>query len=227
MLASITRYAGGVGNVSPDVGLADLREPFDGAYVTFFDDFLPYVAANYTVTGTGSAAQVAGGAGGRIGIVSSAGGEQALQPALLAFDLNTAAKELFFQCRAMVDDATLSGFLIGLTVADTSPYASAPSDGVWIKKTAGTTNAVATLRVGGADIATGALPVMVANQMYDFGFAFTPAEGILRAWQGPALVRLTPPTFPSSAVPLSANISSFGAAARTLTADYVWAAQSR
>src|SRR5262245_50251385 len=227
MLSSITRFPGGVGNMSLDSGLADLREPFDGAYVTFFDDFTPYTAANYTVTGTGSAAQVAGGQGGRITVISSAGGEEALQPAYLPFDLNASKGELFFQTRLMVDDATLAGFFAGLSVADTSPYASAPTDGIWIRKTAGTTNAVATLRVGGVDIATGALPAMTALTLYDIGFAYTPSDGVLRAWQGLAQVRLTPATFPSSAVPVTPNLSSFGAAARTLTVDYLWAMQSR
>jgi len=225
-LSSVTRLPGGIGNMPVDHALADLREPFDGAYTTFFDDFVPYVAANYTVTaGGGAVAQVTGGAGGRITIINAAGAETAIQPAILPFDLSL-AKDLFFSTRLMIDDATLSAFFVGLTAADTSPYVSSPTDGIFVKKTAGTVNPSATLRVGGVDIATGALGAMVAGQMYDVGFAYTPQDGALRAFAAGA-VRLIPSTLPVSATPLSANISGFGAAARTLTVDYVAAYQGR
>jgi hypothetical protein len=102
---------------------------------------------------------------------------------------------------------------------------SAPTDGIWIMKTAGQTNPVANLRAASGTIVTAALPAMVANQMYDVGFAYTPADGALRAFLGTGQARLSPVTLP--AVPLSINISSYGAAARTMTVDYVWAAKSR
>lgn len=226
-LTSVTRLPGGITNQGVDAGLADLRKEFAGVYVTYFDDFIPFTAANYTVTGTGSAAQIAGAAGGQISVISSAGGEQALQPIVFPFTLE-ATKDFFFQARAMIDDASLSGFFIGISAADISPYASAPTDGLWFRKTAGATGVTATLRAGSVDIAT-ALFVNnpVAGVMYDWSFAYTPQDGVLRAAiSGLGAMRLIP-SAPLPTVAMAPNISSFGAAARTLACDYIYAAKGR
>lgn len=229
MADTVTRFQGGVNNQSPNWPLANLAVPFVGTYAQIFDDFLPYAATDWTVTGAGTVAQVANGDGGQIAVTSSAGGEQAMQRTLLAFTPSL-TKDFFFSVRGMIDDTGLSGFFIGLSVADTSPYATAPTDGIFWKKTAGAVNAAATLRIGSVDVASAVMPYpLAANVMGDIGFAYSAGEGVLRAFIGPAAVRLMPASGLAQlpAVPMSTNISSYGAAARALTVDYTYIAKGR
>lgn len=227
MLTSVTRFVGGVGNVTGDQPLIDLRKPFEGLYVTFFDDFLPYTAANYVVTGAGSAAAVVNADGGRINLISSAGGEQSIQSVAYPFTL-AAGQDLFYQARFMIDDANLSGFAMGFGAADTTPYATAPTDGVVLRKTAGAVGVTATLYAASVAVASGVISnPLVAGTMYHAGIAFTPQDSALRVTiNGIGAVRLLPAA-PLPTVPMAPFVSSFGAAARTLQLDYLYMAKGR
>ena len=227
-LTSVTRLPGGLSNQPVSSIFADLKQPFPGTYAHYFTDFLPFVAADWTLTGTGSVAAATVGSGGLININSLAGAEQSMQSAILPF-VPAITKELFFSARIAVDNAGLSGFFAGLVALDGTPYASSPTDGIFIKKTAGVTNATATLRVAGVDVAVQVMDVsFVAGTFVDVGFAYTPTEGALRAFVGDAAVRLaTNPASFGAAIQMAPALSSFGAAGRTLAADYVYVAQGR
>lgn len=244
MLTSVTRFPGGVNSQRADGMHADLRVPFVGAYAQFFDDFMPYTAGNYVVTGTGSIAQAAAAAKANengIALVTTpaGGGEQALQSQGTTLPFAFAAnKELFVGARIALDDATLGGFLIGITGAATAPIGTPATDGVYfVKNSSGQPSLF--VRSAGATVASVVAPqaVTLANgAWYDVGVTFSPVDGILRGFAVGApgtvgtVVSLPLPagmTFPI--VGLSPNFSVIGTAAgaRACQLDYLWAAKSR
>lgn len=106
----------------------------------FFDDFFRYTAGDWVITtteaGAGDATEaIADEANGVLLITNDAADNDldALQLAKETFKL-TVGKKLMFKMRFKVDDATQCDLVLGLHIRDTSPFASAPSDGIFFRK---------------------------------------------------------------------------------------------
>lgn len=243
MLTSVTRFPGGVNAQRPDGAHADLRVPFIGNYAQFFDDFMPYTAGNYVVTGTGSVAQAAAAAKANengIALVTTpaGGGEQALQSQSTTLPFAFAAnKEMFVGARMAIDDATLGGFLIGLTGAATAPIGTPATDGVYLVKNSNGQPSLF-VRSAGSVVASVVAPqsvTLVNGAVYDLAVTFSPVDGILRGFifspsaVGTALSMPLPAGMTFPIVGLSPNFSVIGTAAgaRVCQLDYLWAAKSR
>jgi len=130
----VTRFPYGTTNVSEQNLFAELRANDLTIYHNYFQDFDSYVAADWTVTATGSTTQaLTSGNGGLLLVTNSASDNDlvALQktPAAWTFEVG---RKMFFRCKFKLSDATQSDVVIGLQAVDTSPLDV--TDGIYFLK---------------------------------------------------------------------------------------------
>lgn len=99
----------------------------------FFNDFDAYVAANWTVTETGSGSRALTNVDGGCLLVTNAAADNDLnqfQLAVESFKFET-GKILYFEARVKLSDVTQSDFFMGLSITDTSLIVSQPTDAIY------------------------------------------------------------------------------------------------
>ena len=159
-MSAPSRFLSGVTQAASWQPLGNLGLPDPFFYAYFEDDFLPYNAALYTVTGT-AASTAAYGSGGRVllttGAVAGNFSELQLTSAGLQY---TAGKKLAFLTRIQAASMTTSSFITGLIATSATPF-TAVADGIYFSKAAASTNITLTTVtggiVGGTATITGAL----------------------------------------------------------------------
>jgi hypothetical protein len=234
MLSSITRFPGGVNNLSPDSGLADYRDNSPLVYNTMYDDFNKLIAADWTTAGTapGAAALAASADGGVVALPTTV-----TNPSETSTSWNTLSytpditKDLFVSARVQIDDATLGGFLFGLSVGSAaSPLGTPPVSGIYFRKPTGAATLQAVLRIASVDVAVATFPdPVVAATWYHLTIAYTAADGALRAFSGLSAVRLATNPASLGAVPMGLvfSVRNSSAAIRTLLIDNYLVAKAR
>ena len=246
-----TRWTSGFTQAAKWQPLGNLGIPDPFFYATYEDDFLPYNAAEYTVTAAGGtvAATAANGSGGRIlfttGAVAGNWAEIQLPVAGLQY---TAGKKLSYLARIQVANITTSAFIVGLINTDITPF-TAVADGIYFNKVAGSTNLVLTAVTSSVVVGTATINVATSGLTnatdIDLGIYVSPTgsifafvgsnlEGAKRqdfATLGPtASILGTALTGALTAVLLNPTIAvSNGATAAPMTAvaDFQFAAQER
>lgn len=110
-------------------------------YAAYVDNFLTYVASEWTVTETqaGATEVLTDVAGGGILITNSAADDDLVGMQLGAEAFKPAVdKQIWFQIKFQISDATQSDFYVGLSDTDTG-LPTLPSDGIGFHKTDGST----------------------------------------------------------------------------------------
>jgi len=113
-------------------------------YFVYENDFFTYAAGDWTVTETqGGQTQALTDEVGGVLKCSLVGDSEddvmGLQLGAESF-LPAAGKEIWFECRVKVDEATQSDFLFGLSDTDTAIPGAQPSDGIYFYKADGSTS---------------------------------------------------------------------------------------
>ena len=127
-----TRFPRGVTNVAKSNALGMYGLPDPTQWHTYFNDFLTYVAGDWTVTEVGAGSRALTDVNGGALLITNAAADNdrnELQKVGESF-LLAAGKRAFFKARFKVSDATQSDFLIGLAVTDTTLQGSVDGDGV-------------------------------------------------------------------------------------------------
>jgi hypothetical protein len=225
-LTSVTRFPGGSTNLNVGDVMADLKMQHPGLYTDYDNDFITLISADWTSAGTGTAAAlVANADGGVLSIVSATAAEEdftfnnkAVTPAL--------TRDMYFSALVQQTgtDATAAALLVGMTVADATPIATPPTDGIYIRKAAASTQVVAVLRIGGVDVSTVNMGQWALNTWSEMGFVYTAANGILNAFMGGGQYRLAtnPAAFPAAGLGPNFSIGpGASGAAQTLQIDHV------
>lgn len=137
-MSAPVRYPSGVTNSKPTDDMGDFILPDPTSVHMYFNDFDTYVAAEWTITTTEDGAGDATEAltdedGGVLLITNDAGAADAdyFNKVGESF-LFEAGKKLWFKARLAVSDATLSDFVVGLQITDTTPLDV--GDGVFFQK---------------------------------------------------------------------------------------------
>lgn len=192
-----TRFPAGVVNATQDGTWGNFLQPQPGLYTLFFDDFLTYTATNWVVTETDSGATqavAAAGEGGQLVITNTAGGTDnvSLQwgpggtTVATQFtweptkDMVVSAR---FKSAAVIDQA----IVVGVAIADTSPGASLPLNGIFFYKADTAAALVAVVRKAGVST-TVALGDMVADTFVDVTMFYTAADSTWRVFSGQTLI---------------------------------------
>lgn len=229
MTATPTPFSAGrlAGEMPPCVG--------DTAWSVYFNDFMgpqDYTAADWTITtteaGAGSASEaITNAAHGALLITNDAADDDAdfLQLAQESFTF-TAGKRTLFAARFKTSDATQSDIVFGLQITDTTPLAV--TDGVYFLKSDADTwfdlkvakdSAVTTLEEVGQCVDD---TYMILAFEYD-------GYGAIYPWvngkRGAAVAVTNLPD--DEELTISFGIQNGEAVAKTLTVDYLYAAQER
>lgn len=225
---SISRFPRGLGNQPDNHPFANLRIPDSTFYHNFFEDFDRYTAAQWVVGGVGTpvAPALVAGDGGLLSLANSAasGDNNWVQQAVVAWTF-VAGKKLFFKGRIQVDDATLASFVLGLQVAVAGNAILAPTDGVFIRKPAGDTNAYLVSRVGGVETLSAALGPIVAATQTSYYFTYDGAGNILAGVDGSVKASITPAAITAVPLKITAGVQNNSAVIRTGLVDQLFCAK--
>lgn len=233
-----TRLPAGITNALVGSMFQDLQEPRPTTYFEYFNDFSTYTAADWVVTETdaGATQAVVAGASGLLALQNTAvatdivslqfaGGTGSVRP-LFQY---SSSKDMIVASRFKVDDATLASFTVGLAVADTSPIASLPANGVFVSKTGATANPSGYVAISSVNVTgtiTGAS--ITADTFFEVAMAYTAESGLWRFYLNDSAVQLTAGTLgPSALLAPTIAVGNGDANARLLTMDWIYCASAR
>lgn len=187
-MAAPTRFTSGITQAAKWQPLGDAGFPDPFFYSSFEDDYNPYVAGYYTVTATGGsvAQSVANNLGGRILLTTGAVAGNFAELQVAPFIQYTAGKRLFFLTRLQVASATTSQFVAGLISSNVTPLTSV-ADGIYVSKSAGSTNLVLNAVTGGVSRGMSTLSGVLSNNTdIDVGIEVD-RQGNVKMWAGESL----------------------------------------
>ena len=211
-------------------------DPFKN--VEYFNDFIGYTAAHWTVTETGSATQANSDGDGGLLLITNASSDNdaSFQQLVTEFITPAAAKKIWFRSRVKVSDATQSDFVIGVHVTDTSPLSA--TDGIYFQKDDGDTNLdfycqkdSSSGQLANSAIATVADDTFLELSFYFDGYQYlyVYVDGVIKATQD-LLGGSTPAVtdyLPDTDLSLGFGIQNGEAVAKTMTVDYIGIAKER
>ena len=225
----VTRFPNGVTNVGEDSPFADLGMPAPTKFHTYYEDFDYYVAGNWTVTETqaGATQALTDGDGGLLLITNTAADDDlvALQKVGESYRF-ASGKELFFEARFKVSDATQSDVVIGLQITDATPLDV--SDGVFFIKADGSTSVSLLVEKNGTATTTSSVATMADDTFISLGFYYDGASSIQYSVNGVVKgTSVTTNLVDDEDLTVSIALQNGEAVAKTMTVDYVFVAKER
>ena len=236
-MSAPTRFPSGVTTVAKSDALGMFGLPDPTEWHVYFNDFLTYVAGEWTVTEVGTGSRALTDINGGALLVTNAAADNdrnELQKVGESF-LLAAGKRAFFKARFKVSDATQSDFLIGLAVLDTTLQGAVDgagvTDGIFFNKDDGDAlldfnvqkNAT-TGQTRAAGVAT-----VVADTFLTVAWAFDGVSEVKYYVDGAQKGTLdgTSTYLPDTELTVSFALMNGEAAAKTMTLDYIFAAIER
>lgn len=197
-------------------------------FVVFMDDFIKYTAADWTVTEVGVATQaLANTSNGDLLITNAAADNDSSFSQLVgeAFAYSATGR-LMYKTRFKVSDATQSDFVSGLQITDTTPLAV--TDGIYFRKDDGDALLdFVVIKDSTATTVTG-VHTMVDDTYVTLEFHYDGSGTIDYYVDGVLLGSAATTNAPDDEVlTISFGIQNGEAVAKTMTVDYVKAAQDR
>lgn len=228
MSSAPTRYAGGVTNVDKGDPMSMLRVPHPGYMHMFFDDFDKYVAADWTVTEVGIATQALTDLdGGNLLITNAAAdNDSSFSQKVGESFLFESGKELMFEARFKVSDATQSDFVIGLQITDTTPLDV--TDGVFFQKDDGDANLDFHVEKNNTATSASAISTVADDTFIKVAFYYDGKSAIKYYVDGVHVGTSVTTNLPDDeALTVSFGIQNGEAVAKTMTLDYILVAKQR
>lgn len=223
-----TRFPFGLTNVGESNSLADLGMPSPTKFHSYMEDFDYYVAGDWTVTETdaGATQALTDGDGGLLLITNTAADNDlvALQKKGESFRFSS-GKQLYFEARFKVSDATQSDLSIGLQITDTSPLDV--SDGVFFTKADGSTSVSFLVEKNGTATTT-TVATMADDTFITLGFNYDGGSVMQYCVNGVVAGTSAVTNLPNDEdLTISFAIQNGEAVAKTMTVDYIFAAKER
>lgn len=239
------RYTDGVTTAPASETMGQYILPDRSEIHEYWNDFNIYTAADWLITtvetGTGSAAEaitdILGGGWLELSNVLSDNDSDFLQ---LSKDGGTTATKVFtyvatkkawFKTRFQANLATQIDLIAGVHIADTTPIAGAPSDGIWFVKDDGDTNIDLVVGLNSAYQRANAIATLAVNTSVTLGYYW---DGIETLTYFVNDVKVGSMTLSSSALPSDEIFApGFGvqngqsSGGSTMVVDYIWAAEER
>jgi hypothetical protein len=224
----VTRFPNGVTNVGEDSPFADLAMPVPTLFHNYMEDFDYYTAGDWTVTETdaGATQALTDGDGGLLLITNTAADNDlvSLQKKGESFRF-ASGKELYFEARFKVSDATQSDVVIGLQITDTTPLDV--TDGVFFIKADGSTT-VSLLVEKNNTATTTSVGTMADDTFIRLGFYYDGGSSIQYSVNGVVGGTSVTTNLPDDEdLTVTIAIQNGEAVAKTMTVDYVFVAKER
>ena len=225
-MASPARYSSGVTNVPSSDLMGQLIIPDPSSVHMYYNHFDTYAAGDWTVTETQAAATEAltDADGGALLITNSAADNDLVGMQLVGESFTfESGKKLWGKVALTLGDATQSDCIVGLHVLDTSPIATAPSDGVYFRKDDGDTNWDFVIVASSASVIDVAAIGTATTSKVILGFYFDGVDTFEYYFNDAKIGESTTTGFPTTALSVSHAIQNGEAAAKTLTMDlHLW-----
>jgi hypothetical protein len=226
-----TRFPNGV-NTSPRVsGMKMLPIPDPSGVIQYFDDYMTYLASDWTITKTSAASTQAlvDGDGGLLQLYNPATASQmnAIQHVKQPFTGN-AKKKMWFKTKLTFSDANAADVLAGLQGTTATPFTFTGLSGMWFFKPTGGTTFTCYVQNNGT--ATSQSGVGLATTSPTELIIFYNGKDEVTFWQdGVCIASLASTNFPDTrAMTVSLALrNSAAAAVKSMNIDYVVACKER
>jgi hypothetical protein len=234
-----TNFPSGVTNAGIDSVFGNFQLPDHSSVHELLEDFnrvsvgttgTDWLATKVGSTPTTTAASVEGGA---MLITNSAGASDSCFLQWMGQNAGTvcenfspeAGRKCWFKTRFKVSDATLSALVFGLQVTDTTPLAVA--NGLYFLKPSGAAT-VNFISAAASTLTTSSAVATLANNTYvTLGFYYDGDSSINVFVNDSVVTRQGITTLPATTLALSFGIQNGEAVAKTMTIDYIYAAEER
>ena len=231
-----TNFPNGITNADRGSEFEKLILPDPTQAHVYFNDFTTYVAGDWTITttegGTGNASEaLTNVAGGALLITNDDADNDSdeFQLAVESFKF-ASGKKSWFKTRFKVSDATQSDWIVGLCITDTT-IIDAVSDGVYFKKDDGDASIDFALELNGSATEASAIATQSDDTFVTLGWYFDgdTTNGIKYYVDGTHKGTQTTMTnlCTDEELAVSFALQNGAAAAKTMTMDYIFAAQER
>lgn len=235
-MGSPTRFPYGLSNMAKETVFGQMGQLNPAKFITYFNDFLDYVANDWTITNVGTTptqalTNVNGGA--LLLTMAATDDSSSFLDKKGEFILPASGKKLFFETRFAVSDATQSDWVVGLQVTDTTPLDV--TDGIYFQKDDGdafidfyVSKNATTGRSTSTNIATAA----AADVYMTLGFYFDGKRYVQLFKDGVQLITVDLTTtlttyLPDTTLTISFGVQNGEAVAKTMSMDYIFVAQER
>lgn len=223
------RFTAGVTNVAGSTNTGMLGMPDPTKFHFYYDDFDNYVAADWTVTNSGTATEALTDAdGGRLLLTHTATTDNDtcfLNKVGESFTL-VAGKKAWFKCLFRHSDATQSDIVMGLQITDTTPLAV--SDGVYFQKDDGDTNIDFHVMKSSVESTLTGVGTLVDATDITLGWYFDGDTKIYAYINDVEVGSLGVTNMPSTELTISiASQTGDATGTKTMTIDYVFACKER
>lgn len=231
-----TRFPKGVGTTDAQKGLGNLGMPNPSDYISIFEDFNSLATADWVITtveaGAGSATETATGslltitndaADNDSDFFQWAGGAGAVSEPFLY----VAGKQMFFEARFKVSDATQSDIVMGLQITDTTPLDV--TDGIFFQKDDGDANLDFHVEKNNTATSETAIATLADDTYVTVGFHYDGINGFDVYVDGNRVKKAVAVTNApdDEELTISFGIQNGEAVAKVLTVDYIFAARER
>ena len=231
-----TNFPNGISTADRGTELERLILPDPTQAHVYFNDFTTYVAGVWTITttegGTGNASEaLTNVAGGALLITNDDADNDSdeFQLAVESFKF-ASGKKSWFKTRFKVSDATQSDWIVGLCITD-STIIDAVSDGVYFKKDDGDASIDFALELNGSATEASGIATQSDDTFVTLGWYFDgdTTNGIKYYVDGTHKGTQTTMTnlCTDEELAVSFALQNGAAAAKTMTMDYIFAAQER
>ena len=231
-----TNFPNGISTADRRTELERLILPDPTQAHVYFNDFTTYVAGDWTITttegGTGNASEaLTNVAGGALLITNDDADNDSdeFQLAVESFKF-ASGKKSWFKTRFKVSDATQSDWIVGLCITDTT-IIDALSDGVYFKKDDGDASIDFALELNGSGTEASGIATQSDDTFVTLGWYFDgdTTNGIKYYVDGTHKGTQTTMTnlCTDEELAVSFALQNGAAAAKTMTMDYIFAAQER
>ena len=197
-----------------------ITTPFGARDFTWFDDFFGYTAGDWVVTEINDSTQAMGDANGGTLVLTTLTAENDAASLQSVGEIFTVivGKEMYFESRFKIGDATQSDFVMGLQIRDTTPLAV--SDGVFFQKDDGDALLDFHSMSGSVDTTTSGVYTVVDDTYLKVSWYWDGVSTFTYAVDD--VVKGTLTATPSTAeMTLSFAVHAGSAAADVLTVDYI------
>jgi hypothetical protein len=188
----------------------------------FQDDFNTLSTGTYTLTGTGTPTFALGTGQGGVAVMTTTAtsSDSALVTKPGKSFVITAGQDFWADFRFQVSDATNSSFLVGVIDA------ASQADGLYFTKANASTTVNLVSMVGSAatTLVTGVTTAANATYM-DLGFYYNGTDLLVYTGGNTLVARVVAPTLTTATLTVGMQLVTGAAAAKTLTADFIFVAE--
>jgi hypothetical protein len=227
-----TRFPGGITNAEITESLGMMGQLDPSKFHSYFNDFDTYAAGDWTITNVGVTPTQAltAIAGGALLLTMAATDDSSsyLQLKTATFQ-PVFGKRTFFKARFKVSDAVQSDLQIGLIITDTTPLDA--TDGIYFQKDDGDAFLDVYVRKDATTGSTGATAVatLASDTFVTVGFYYDGKSAVLAFVNDAKVASLDASAtyLPDTLLNVSFGVQNGEAVAKTMTLDYIFAAQER